>query len=264
MGSTSNHHLSTEQVARYERDGALFPVPVLSPCEVSEFRAAFEEMDSCLGGRLSNAPLTHLYFRWAYALATHPAILDAVESLLGAYILVQGSLLLCKYPRDPARVLWHQDRKYSNQNGSPTTSAWIAISDSTTANGCLRVLPGSHRRGILPHTESDAEDNLLKYDRVAGVDESRARDVVLKAGEMSLHQGDIVHGSEPNCSDTKRIGFVVRYVTPEFEETVNPVIRARGRGACRHLTFLREPPRGGIAESVAPWEEFLRRRKLAK
>lgn len=264
MSHTSKSLLSREQVERYHRVGALFPVPVLSHAEVSEFRAAFEETESHLGGKLVNAPLTHLYFRWAYDLATHPAILDAVESILGADILVQGSLLLCKYPRDPARVLWHQDRKYSNQNGSPTTSAWIALSDSTPANGCLRVLPGSHRRGILPHTEGGAGDNLLNYDSVAGVDESRARDVVLKAGEMSLHQGDLVHGSEPNHSDTKRVGFVVRYVTPKFEEAVNPVVRARGRGESGHLTCLREPPRCGVAESVAPWQEFIRRRNMIK
>jgi non-heme Fe2+,alpha-ketoglutarate-dependent halogenase len=264
MIDTSKNHLSREQVERYERDGALFPVPALSHVEASEFRAAFEETESHAGGNLGNAPLTHLYFRWAYDLATRPAILDAVESIIGADILVQGSLLLCKYPRDPARVLWHQDRKYSNQNGSPTTSAWIALGDSTTANGCLRVIPGSHLRGILPHAARGADDNLLNYDGVAEVDETRALDVVLKAGEMSLHQGDLVHGSEPNDSDAKRVGFVVRYVTPDFEQAVNPVVRARGRGECRHLTFLREPPRGGVAESVAPWEAYLRRRNLAR
>jgi ectoine hydroxylase-related dioxygenase (phytanoyl-CoA dioxygenase family) len=117
---------------------------------------------------------------------------------------------------------------------------------------------------MLPHAAGGAQDNLLNYDSVAGVDESRALDVVLKAGEMSLHQGDIVHGSEPNNSDTKRVGFVVRYVTPEFEQAVNPVVSARGRGECRHLTFLREPPQCGIAQSVAPWEEYLRRRNLTR
>lgn len=264
MTHTLEGRLTREQVARYERGGVVFPVAALSRAEASHFRGCFEELESLLGGRLQRAPLTHLFFRWAYDLVTHPSILDAVESLIGADILVQGSLLLCKYPRDPARVLWHQDASYSSRVGSPTTSAWVALSDSTPEGGCLRVIPGSHESGPLPHALPATPDSLLRYGGVAGVDETLAADVALRAGEMSLHQGDLVHGSAPNHSDEKRIGFVVRYVTPRYAVAVNPVVRARGRGRCEHLTTLDAPPRGTSSECVRAWEEFLRRRNLTR
>lgn len=264
MTRTSEGTLSREQVTRYERDGIVFPVAALSRAEASHFRGCFEELESRLGGTLQRAPMTHLYFRWAYDLVTHPSILDAVESLIGAETLVQGSLLLCKYPRDPSRVLWHQDGSYSSRVGTPATSAWVALSDSTPEGGCLRVIPGSHVSGPLPHVVPAASDSLLRYDGLAGVDETRAADVALKAGEMSLHQGDLVHGSAPNRSDEKRIGFVVRYVTPRYAVAVNPVVRGRGRERCDHLTLLHAPPRGTLSECITRWEKFLRRRNLTR
>src|ERR1044072_1931914 len=116
MESKTKNILSEEQLHRYERDGFLFPIKVLDPPEVSKFRSGFEELESHFGGRLEYAALTHLYFSWAYDLATRRSVIDRVEEILGEDILIQSTLILCKYPYDPAFVAWHQAAKYTNRD----------------------------------------------------------------------------------------------------------------------------------------------------
>jgi non-haem Fe2+, alpha-ketoglutarate-dependent halogenase len=255
--------LSEDEADRYERDGILFPIRVLAPGDVSKFRSGFEEMESYFGGKLEYAALTHLYFPWAYDLATRRAVVDAVEDILGEDLLVQSTLILCKYPHDPAFISWHQDVKYTNQSEHSTTSAWIALSDSTPDSGCMRVIAGSHRQGVLPHMDEAAPHSILTYS-VVTADETRAEDVVLSAGEMSLHHSDIVHGSAPNRSDQKRIGFIVRFVTSAYRRTENPVVRARGEGNCPHLTLWAGAPEGSTDKNISAWIEFSRKRNLLR
>ena len=192
---------------RYRRDGALFPVPVLSAAEVARCRAALAAVEP----RLADArriPMPHTAFRWAWDLATHPAVLDAVEAVLGLELLIQATLILTKPPGDPALVTWHQDGTYSGLHRTPNTTVWIALSDSTPENGCMRVVPGSHRQSILPHVTSQAENHLLNGspEVAVEVDEAQAVDVVLRAGEMSLHHSNIIHGSNANGSTARRTG----------------------------------------------------------
>lgn len=257
----ATNSLSTEQVARYETDGVLFPVPALARDEVTRARDAFDEIDARSGGRLEYAAWLHLFFRWAYDLATHPSVLDAVESVIGQDILASSTLILCKHPRSASHTSWHQDGAYSGLHLTPTTSAWIALSDSDAERGCMRVIPGSHGRDILPHTEARASGDLLRRGGSVRLDvnERDARDVVLRAGEMSLHHSKIVHGSKPNRAGEKRIGFIVRYVTPQFKHAAAPVVRARGGGDCSHFDLLREPPGEDIDQSFAAWTEHVRR-----
>lgn len=244
--------LLPEQVERYERDGVLFPIPILSDDEVLTFRAAFEQLEAQLGGNQRYVPWTHLYFRWAYDLATHPLLLDAAEDILGPDILIYGTLILCKYPQDSSRVDWHQD-------GSHSASAWIALSHSSAESGCMRVIPSSHRNGRFPHAKSHSEDNVVTQELQIDVDESLAEDVVLRAGEVSLHHNNIIHGSRPNRSGAKRIGFIVRFITPKFEKSAGPIIAARGQAGCHLLNLLDQPPTAGIEENISAWREFIKK-----
>jgi ectoine hydroxylase-related dioxygenase (phytanoyl-CoA dioxygenase family) len=234
----------------------------MSAGEAQRFCSAFEELEVCLDHKLEYVAMAHLYFRWAFELATWPNILDAVEQLLGPELLVQGTLILCKHADDPSFVNWHQDFHYARQNSSPTVSAWVALSNSTRRSGCMRVIPGSHKKGILPHSEAVVENNMLTYS--VNVDESSAIDIELRAGEMSLHQADIVHGSLPNESDDKRLGFIIRFVTPQFKKNVNPIVRARGENPCHNLTLWPAPTAGNLERSVVAWKEFVRERNLWK
>lgn len=258
----TDNSLSPEQIRQYERDGIAYPIRVMSVGEAQRFRAGFEELEAHLGRELKYVAMTHLYFRWAFNLSTHSNILNAVEQILGPEILVQGTLILCKQANDASFVAWHQDLNYITQNSSPAVSAWVALSNSTCRSGCMRVIPGSHKKDILPHSDSAIENNMVPFS--VELDKARAVDVELRSGEMSLHDARLVHGSQPNQSDDKRIGFIIRFVTPQYRQTVNPVVRARGEKACQHLTLWPGPPGDNLKHNVRAWTEFVRKRNLLK
>ena len=250
--------LTAEQVERYHRNGILFPIPALSRGDVARHRAAFEEVAARLGGRPVAQALsqTHLFFRWAYELATHPAILDAVEDVLGPDLLVWTVSIFSKYPRDPGYISWHQDGTYWGLDSTQVATAWVALTDSTVENGCMRVVPGSHRNPILPHKDTHAPDNRLSRGQEVQVevDEKDALDVVLRAGEMSLHHVNIIHGSNPNPSDRFRIGFAIRFTTPKTRQIQGEpptAVLARGRDDYHYFELLPAPPALGLDEAVA-------------
>ena len=234
--------LSPSRIEVYHRDGIVFPIAVLSAARTLALRGAFEALEEGLGGRPDAVRWTNLCFPWAYDLTMEPSVLDSVEALLGPDIIVFGALILCKHPGHDAYVAWHQDSAYSGADEVPSVSAWIALADSTRANGCMRVVPGTHRRP-LAHRDVPDPANLIRAGRTLAeaVDEEQALDIVLRAGEMSLHHDRIVHGSRPNCGDDKRIGFVVRYTTPAAGDRGFPVVRARGAARCSHLVFAERP-----------------------
>jgi ectoine hydroxylase-related dioxygenase (phytanoyl-CoA dioxygenase family) len=183
---------------------------------------------------------------------THPRIVNTVATLLGDDVVVWGSLILTKPPHDDSFIAWHQDGAYAEFLGeAPAVSAWIALSDSTTVSGCMRVVPGSHRTK-LAHLEKHDPLNMLNRGQEIAVDveEETAVDVELRAGEMSLHHVDIVHGSNPNHAPWARTGFIVRYSTPQMLRAATPVVVARGRSA-PHLPTLSARPTYPFDEALA-------------
>jgi ectoine hydroxylase-related dioxygenase (phytanoyl-CoA dioxygenase family) len=237
--------LSRQHLNQYERDGIVFPVKLFSVDEVALFRGALESIaDHCGAGSLKRFDSLHLFFDWAYQLVTHDALLNAVEAILGGDILVDGTLVFYKPPQDSSYVSWHQDSVYSGWHLTPSTSAWIALTASHPSNGCMRVIPGSHQQGLLDHATARDDSNLLfRGEQVTTVEESRAVDVVLQPGEMSLHHSNLIHGSNPNTSAEPRIGFIVRFVTNRIQRRDRPLLRVRGEADCSHLS-LAEPPTG--------------------
>ena len=232
--------LSPEILDRYQRDGVVFPIRVLSHDEVVEFR---QELELVAGERPRRLEQLHLSFPWAYRLASHEKVLDVVEKVIGPEILVDGNLVFYKPPHDAGYASWHQDSVYSGWHLTPSVSAWIALTVSEPANGCMRVIPGTHKQGVLEH-DNIQDPNLLnkRGERLRmDVAESQAVDVVLKPGEMSLHHTNIVHGSNANTSDGPRIGFIVRFVTNASPNRERPVMRVRGNADCSHLR-LAPPP----------------------
>jgi chlorinating enzyme len=195
----------------------------------------------------------HLFFDWAYQIVTHKVLLDVVEGILGDDILVYGTLVLAKQPHDLRYASWHQDSFYSGLHLTPSTTAWIALTSSHQGNGCMRVIPGSHRLGAVEH-ENVTDPNLLnrRGERIKiDVDESEAVDVVLKAGEVSLHESTLVHGSTRNMSDEPRIGFIVRFVTSQMRNPNTRLMRVRGDGDCGHLDLAEKPSEGAFESWLA-------------
>jgi len=230
----------------YRREGFVFPLSALSTSETTALRTKLEELQAQNGGKLpphiNRKP--HLLVTWLNDLIRHPRILDPVEKILGPDILCWGSGFFIKNPHDKARVTWHQDSTYWGLSSPDIATAWVAFTRSIPANGCMRVVPGTHMLQQLPHQDTFAPDNLLSRGQeiAVQVDESRAVDIVLEPGQMSLHHVLLVHGSDPNSSDLPRIGFAIRYLPTHVKQLTALADSATlVRGSDRHRHFLPEP-----------------------
>lgn len=235
--------LTDEQVAFYKAQGYLFPLPCLEPDEVAWMRGEldrFEREEGMSAGRFHFKG--YLFFKWSYALASNPAILDAVEDLIGPNILVFASKFWIKGPSDGAYVSWHQDSAYFGLEPHELVAAWVALTDSTRTNGCVRVLPGSHLGPSHSHVETYHEKNLLaRGQAIEGLDESRAVDLELKAGQFSLHHERLVHGSLPNGTGDPRIGLTLFYIPSHVRSTLGPGTARLVRGVDAHGHWKPDP-----------------------
>ncbi len=244
-----------ESKLQFERDGYLCPVPALTPEKLLHYRARYlafyqrhkARLDSLRAGdRWQINTDTHFVLAWVDALTREPAILDAVEQLLGPNLLAWNTNWFVKFPGDKAFVSWHQDGAYWGLAPMEVATAWVALGPVTHENGCMRVIPGSHQQPHLPQRDTFADNNVLSRGQEisVAVDETRAVDLELQAGQMSLHHLWIVHGSDANLSDIPRIGIAIRYVSTRVrQEGVDKPIATlvRGRDDHHHFTLLAAP-----------------------
>ena len=254
---TQSTGLTLQQQAAYRDRGYHFPVRALAADEAAGPCSTFlaycehhrERMEKLLPrDRRAFLCETHFFLRWVYQLASHPRVLDAVESVLGPNILVWSSQWFPKFPGDKAFVSWHQDATYWGLHPLNVTTAWIALSESTPQNGCMRVVPGTHKTPQLPQRETYGADNMLSRGQeiAVDVDEAQAVDLALRPGEFSLHHVAIVHGSGPNISDVPRIGLAVRYVSPDVVHDTperDLVFLVRGTDEWGHFEVTDPPER---------------------
>lgn len=208
--------LTEAQIAAYRDHGYVFPIRVIPEEEIAGLRARLQALEEREGGKLSRRTnqKIHLLVPWLNELVRHPRILDAVEDIIGPDIFCWGTNFFTKRPGDGTFVAWHQDATYWGLSSQDIVTAWLAFEPSTIEAGAMRVIPGTHTDSQLPHSDTFSETNLLSRGQeiAVEVDESRAIDLVLRPGEMSLHHVMLVHGSEPNRADHPRIGFAIRYV----------------------------------------------------
>lgn len=238
--------LAASAVAAYRRDGIHFPLRVFSPVEAAAMADRLEAIEAAHGGRLpariNQKP--HLLFPWLNELIRDARILDAVGDILGPDILCWSAQFFAKNGHDPSYVSWHQDGTYWGLSSPDVVTAWVAFTPSTVESGCMRVVPGTHHAQIA-HTDTFAERNLLSRGQEIAVEvrQDQAIDVILAPGEMSLHHVLLVHGSEPNRADHRRIGFAIRYVSANVYQTSG--VRESAtlvRGVDRHRYFDHESP----------------------
>jgi non-haem Fe2+, alpha-ketoglutarate-dependent halogenase len=234
--------LSHQDVQSFSQSGYHFPTRILSSAEATTCRTRLETFEQSQGGPLGGALRTksHLLFTWIDALVRHPAILDAVESILGPNLLVWSSTFFTKEANDPAYVSWHQDSTYWGLSAPDVVTAWVGFTDSNVSNGCMQVIPGTHLIDQLPHQDTFAENNLLTRGQEVQVDvnPNDAVDVILQAGEMSLHHVRLVHGSPPNRSNDRRIGYAIRYVPTYVHQTAgkhDSAMLVRGIDTYKHF-----------------------------
>ncbi len=229
--------LDADEIAAYTRDGQVTPGWRLPDDLLARVRDALDRRLALLGDAAPDfIPLPHVpapdaegealaVAREFFDILTDPLLLDLVEPLTGPDIVLWAAAVFCKPAAKGLEVPWHQDGQYWPIRPRATVTAWIALDEVDRGNGCMRVIPGSHRMGEFSHAISDREDlvlnNVLDDPRI---DLDLARDIELQPGQVSLHDVDIVHGSQPNTSGRRRAGLAVRYMpaTSLYDRTINP------------------------------------------
>jgi len=215
--------LTEAQIAQFHRDGFVPPLRVVSEERARHMRAQLEAFEAERGGPLKGSVRfkSHLLFKWLNDLVREPTILDAVEDLIGPDILVWSTDWWIKEAHSPSFVSWHQDSQYWGLDTTRLVTAWIALSPSTVASGCMRVLPGSQSGPDLPHRETFHDDNLLTRGQeiVEEIDEAKTVNLEVQTGEAALFAFRIAHASHPNASDDRRIGMAIRYIPPDAKQT---------------------------------------------
>jgi hypothetical protein len=185
-------------------------------------------------------------------LACDPEIVELVAGVIGEDVVLWGCHVFCKPAHEGYETPWHQDGHYWPIRPLATCTVWVALEPSTRANGCLRVIPGSHRsRRLYEHLHEDRSDLTLNQRMADGsFDEAASVDVELQPGQMSLHDVYMIHGAAANRSAQRRTGVALRYMpaTSHFDRSLRPV---QGRSgvpvdfARRPLWLLRGVDRSG-------------------
>ena len=241
--------LTDVQIAAYERDGYLAPLAVMSEAAAGALRGSLETIEAGMGGPLRGdiRHKAHLLFPFLAELIRHEAILDTVEGLLGPDILCWNTNFFIKEAETPSFVSWHQDSTYWGLSSPDVCTAWVALTPSNLDNGAMAVIPRTHAKDQIPHRDTFDRHNLLTRGQEVAVevDESEAVPLVLRPGEMSLHHVRLVHGSPPNPSPDRRIGFAIRYIPTSLHqlEGEDSATLVRGVDRCGHFELEPRPER---------------------
>ena len=239
----------------YHETGFLTAINVLDINEVTEVRRSFNELERSVPADQRQIGLQGCHFQneFVWRLVTDSRILDVMEQVIGPDFMLLGTHFFNKQPTPDASsyVAWHQDVTYWGLEPPDAHSAWIAIDDSNAKNGCMRVLPHSHHEGIKEHGTGKRQGNLLSINQEIPNDQLNttcAVDLELRAGQMSVHHGGLVHASNPNRSAKRRCGLVARYISTSIRQSHadsygnqhEPVL-VRGRDSYHHFPFREAP-----------------------
>jgi non-heme Fe2+,alpha-ketoglutarate-dependent halogenase len=215
--------LTPQQVKFFRSNGYLFPLKAFAPEEASRFRARIEAYEAQTGDDVNKRLKikAHLAFPWMCAIARHPAIVAAVQSLIGPDVLLFGSSVFAKDARDPRFVSWHQDSAYYGLDPHDEITVWLALSRASSESGCVRVLPSSNLGPDLQHEETYEANNLLSRGQsLRGIDDASAVEMPLEPGDFSIHHERTAHDSRPNRSDDRRIGVAFFYIPTQVRSTL--------------------------------------------
>jgi len=239
--------LTTEQIEYFDEFGYCAPVDIMPEDQAHSLKLRIEAAEAAFPEELSptNRNNPHLVFKCIDEIAHHPMIIDAVSDLVGPDILLYGTVLFFKEPQSTGFVSWHQDATYMGIEPHTFVTPWFALTPSNAELGCLKVIPGSHKHGILTHQDTFGEDNILtRGQTIEDIDESSSVGLVLRPGQISLHHGRVVHGSMPNRAKQRRLGVALQsYMRPGCRQVIgkNLVQVVRGCGDLSGYSILNRP-----------------------
>ena len=222
--STTRHpkRLTPEEIASYNEKGYITGLRVFDEFDAIQNRQYFDkllEQVLAAGQDSYSISTAHRRYHRVWEMATSPTILDYVEDILGDQFVLWGTHFMCKMPGDGKTVSWHQDASYWPLTPSKTVTLWLAIDDSDTENGAMRVIPGSHHKGHLTwHLSEESENNVFGQTVHDAEQHGEAPvDLLLKAGEISMHSDLLLHGSKANTSNRRRCGLTMRYAATDVQ-----------------------------------------------
>jgi ectoine hydroxylase-related dioxygenase (phytanoyl-CoA dioxygenase family) len=198
----------------YEADGYLIFRGVIDAAliaEASDHVAWLQQRHPELRGEQLSHELVAADPFWV-RLVSDDRLLDIAGIFLGPDIALFASHYISKPPFSGQPVLWHQDGAYWPLEPMNVVTLWLAVDPSLPENGCLRVIPGSHRGDLHGVRQRDDTDNVLGSESAVDVDETRAVDVILAPGDVEVHHPKIMHGSNANTSPSRRCGLTIRYI----------------------------------------------------
>ena len=229
--------LKKEQIEQYHDQGFISPIRVISEQEAHSIKQELEMVEAEFPEEINAESRNNLHLSFAFldALAHNEIIVDAMEDLIGPNISLWASVMFIKEPSSKHYVSWHQDATYMGLDSLNFPTPWVALSPSNKETGCMTMIAGSHKTKIQEHKDTFAENNILTRGQVIqNVDESKAVDLILEPGEMSIHHGAVIHGSQPNNSTHRRIGFSLQsYMPPNIKQIVGRNIWTHVRGKKR-------------------------------
>jgi ectoine hydroxylase-related dioxygenase (phytanoyl-CoA dioxygenase family) len=176
-----------------------------------------------------------------------------MEQLIGPNIMLKSTRLFYKFGKSDSFVGWHQDGLTEQVKDASVPAIWLGLTSATAENGCLRVVPRSHRLGLVQHADFPNPDNLTTQGATAQVPIDTPHDVVMRAGEMSLHHPLMLHASNPNRTSEARIGFSATYSTPTLHRSRTAVAWVRGDGPRERFRIAEQPPSRPLDEAVAAY-----------
>ena len=256
--------LSEAEIQHYHDFGYVIPEYRLPQATVEDIRAELERLllinphltadalfvphapqNNSQGMRASN-PQKWLQF------ARHKDILAMVADLIGDDIILWGTTVFGKPALTGKATPWHQDGQYWPIQPLASCSAWIAIDEVNTENGCMRVIPSSHKgSSVLKHHTNPGTDLTLNQELDKDqFNEKNAVDIILKPGQMSFHDINMVHGSRHNTSNKRRAGYVLRFMpaTSHFDRKIGAQLGSKSGVVDftqRALYLVRGQDRGG-------------------
>ena len=206
--------LSTTQLDHYHTQGFVIPDFRLDKETLDTIKGHHERLITRLPEFRDYCPSVLAYDLAFLNYARIPEILEMVEQVLGGHFALWNSSFFAKPAVKGRATPWHQDGEYWPIRPVATCTVWIAIDDANTENGCLKLIPGSHKKEQLLAHKTNPDPNLTLNQELlcSDFDESQAVDLILEAGQMSLHDVRIVHGSEENTSSNPRRGMTLRYM----------------------------------------------------
>ena len=212
--------LTKSEIEQYNNDGYIKNLPVFCPKSSSMLKRLFYELANSLPKEIdiNKTNCWHKASRKFYQLCRTPAILNYVEDLIGPNFFQWGGQFFVKYPKDGSEVPWHQDSQYWPLSPQKTVTVWLAVFDINEENAAMKIVKGSHKHGSLKHHKNNAGHLVINQEVDSDqINTKNIKTIDLEAGEISLHNDGLLHGSGPNNSERMRAGITMRFAPTDVK-----------------------------------------------